>query len=58
MTPHFYLESFATANNAQNYYQQSAGFSLKFMFDRIPTRTDLRVDSIPDWTGKQPFEIR
>ncbi|MGH9587468.1 MAG: cellulose synthase subunit BcsC-related outer membrane protein, partial [Acidobacteriaceae bacterium] len=58
VTPHFYLESFATANNAQNYYQQSAGFSLKFIFDRIPTRTDLRVNSVPDWTGKQPFEIR
>ncbi len=58
VTPHVYLEAFANANNAQNYYQQNAGFSLKFMFDPIPTRTDIRVNSIPDWTGKQPLGIR
>lgn len=58
VAPHVYLEAFATANNARNYFQQSAGFSLKFMFDRIPIHTDLRVDSIPDWMGKQPFSIR
>jgi tetratricopeptide (TPR) repeat protein len=58
MTPHLYFGTFATANNAQNYYEQSAGFSLKFMFDRIPTRTDLHINSIPDWRGNQPFTIR
>jgi hypothetical protein len=58
VSPHLYLDAFATANNARDYYAQSAGFTLKFMFDRIPTSTDLLVNSIPDWTGKQPFAIR
>lgn len=58
VAPHVYFDMFATANNAQNYYTQSAGFSLKFMFDRIPTSTDIRVNSIPDWTGKQPYSVR
>ena len=58
IAPHVYLGTFATANNARDYYTQSAGFSLKFMIDRIPTRTDLRVNSIPDWTGQQPFTVQ
>jgi tetratricopeptide (TPR) repeat protein len=58
VSPHLYLDMFATANNARDYYSQSAGFNLRFMIDRIPTNTDLRVNSIPDWTGKQPFSIR
>ncbi|HEY2468671.1 MAG TPA: cellulose synthase subunit BcsC-related outer membrane protein [Terracidiphilus sp.] len=57
VAPHMYLDTFATANNARNYYTQSVGFSLKFTTDRIPTSTDLRVNSIPDWTGKQPFSV-
>lgn len=57
VSPHVYFDTFATANNARNYYTQSAGFSLKFMVDRIPTSTDLRINSIPDWTGKQPFSV-
>ena len=58
LTPHIYLATFATANNAQNYYSQSVGFSLKFMLDPVPTSTDLLVNSVPDWTGKQAFAIR
>jgi cellulose synthase operon protein C len=58
VAPHVYLDTFATANNSRNYYTQSAGFSLRFMLDSIPTSTDLRVNSIPDWTGSQPFSIR
>ena len=58
ISPHVYLDMFATANNARDYYAQSVGFNLKFMVDRIPTSTDLLVNSIPDWTGKQPFAIR
>jgi tetratricopeptide (TPR) repeat protein len=57
LTPYLYLGAFATANNSDNYYSQSAGFSLKFMLRPIPTSTDVHVDSIPDWTGKQPFSI-
>jgi hypothetical protein len=57
VAPRVYLDTFATANNSRDYYTQSVGFSLKFLMDRIPTSTDLRVNSIPDWTGKQPFSI-
>jgi hypothetical protein len=58
VAPHVYLDAFATANNARDYYTQSAGFNLRFMINRIPTNTDLRVNSIPDWMGKQPYAIR
>jgi tetratricopeptide (TPR) repeat protein len=58
ISPHLYLDAFATANNARDYYAQSVGFTLKFLIDRIPTGTDLLVNSIPDWTGKQTFAIR
>jgi tetratricopeptide (TPR) repeat protein len=58
LSPHLYLDMFATANNVRDYYSQSVGFHLKFMFDRIPTKSDLLVNSVPDWMGKQPFAIR
>lgn len=58
ISPHLYLDMFATASNARDYYAQSIGFNLKFMVDRIPTGNDLLVNSVPDWTGKQPFAIR
>jgi tetratricopeptide (TPR) repeat protein len=57
LTPYLYLGAFATANNADNYYSQSAGFSLKFMLHPIPTNTDVHVDSIPDWAGEQSFSV-
>jgi hypothetical protein len=49
---------YATASNAHDYYSQGVSFNLKFMIDRIPTGSDLLVNSIPDWTGKQAFVIR
>jgi tetratricopeptide (TPR) repeat protein len=58
ISPHVYLDLFATASNARDYYAQSVGFNLKFMVDRIPTGNDLLVNSVPDWTGKQPFAIQ
>jgi len=58
LSEHVYLDTFATANNANNYYTQSVGFNLRFMLNRIPTDTGLRVNSIPDWTGKQPFAVQ
>jgi tetratricopeptide (TPR) repeat protein len=58
ISPHVYLDIFATANNARDYYAESVGFSLKLMVDRVPTSTDLLVNSVPDWTGKQAFAIR
>jgi hypothetical protein len=36
---------------------QTVGFSLKFLFHRLPTNTDLHVNSVPDWRGNQPFSI-
>jgi len=58
ISPHVYLDTFGTANNSRNYYTQSAGFNLRFMVDRIPTGTDLRVNLIPDWTGRQPYSVQ
>lgn len=58
VAPHLYFDAFATANNSRDYYTQSAGFNLRFMIDRVPTSTDLRVNAIPDWTGKQSFSAR
>jgi cellulose synthase operon protein C len=57
LAPHVYLDTFATANNARNYATQTVGFSLKFLAHRLPTNTDLHVNSIPDWRGNQPFAI-
>jgi len=58
VTPHIYFDTFGSANNANNYYSQSIGFGLKIMIDPVPTSTDLKINSIPDWTGTQPFSIR
>jgi hypothetical protein len=57
VAPHVYFDIFGTANNARNYETQTVGFSLKFLVHRLPTNTDLRVNSIPDWKGNQPFGI-
>jgi cellulose synthase operon protein C len=57
IAPHVYFDTFATANNARNYATQTVGFSLKFLAHRLPTNTDLHVNSIPDWRGNQPFAI-
>ena len=58
VAPHVYFETFATANNARNYASQTVGFSLKIMARRLPTTTDLHVNSVPDWRGNQPFGIQ
>ena len=57
IAPHVYFDTFATASNARNYASQTVGFSLKFLAHRLPTNTDLHVNSIPDWRGNQPFAI-
>ena len=57
VAPHVYFDTFASASNARNYATQTVGFSLKFMVNRLPTHTDLHVDSVPDWKGDQPFGI-
>jgi Cellulose synthase operon protein C C-terminus (BCSC_C) len=48
LAPHVYFDTFASANNARNYAVQSVGFSLRFMLHRLPTNTDLHVNSVPD----------
>jgi hypothetical protein len=48
---------FAMANNSRNFATQSVGFSIKFLFRRLPTNPDLQVNSIPDWRGDQPFRL-
>jgi cellulose synthase operon protein C len=57
VAPHVYFDIFGTANNARNYATQTVGFSLKFLARRLPTNTDLHVNSVPDWKGNQPFGI-
>jgi hypothetical protein len=57
VAPRVYFDTFATANNSNNYAAQTVGFSLKFMTRRLPTDTDLHVNSLPDWKGNQPFAI-
>jgi tetratricopeptide (TPR) repeat protein len=58
IAPHWYLDTFATGNNAQNFATQTVGFTLRFLMHPLPTNTDLHVNSIPDWRGKQPFGIQ
>jgi tetratricopeptide (TPR) repeat protein len=57
IAPHVYFDIFGTANNANNYNIGTVGFSIKILAHRIPTNTDLHVNSIPDWRGNQPFGI-
>jgi tetratricopeptide (TPR) repeat protein len=54
-SPHFYIEGFATANNARNYASQAVGVGIKLLIERLPTRTSLHPKSLPDWRGRQPF---
>jgi len=57
LAPHLYLDTFVTATNARNYAMQTVGFSIKILAHRLPTDTDLHVNSVPDWRGNQPFGI-
>ncbi len=57
VAPHWYFEAFGTANNAKNFATQTIGFRLKYMMHRLPANTDLHVNSIPDWKGRQPLSI-
>jgi hypothetical protein len=57
LAPHLYLDTFVTANNARNYAMQTVGFSIKILAHRLPTNTDLHVNSVPDWRGNPPFGI-
>jgi Cellulose synthase operon protein C C-terminus (BCSC_C)/TPR repeat len=57
LTDHTNFGFFATANNSRNFATQAIGFSLKFLFHRVPTNPDLQVRSIPDWKGAPPMDL-
>jgi len=57
VAPHWYFEAFGTANNVKNFATQTIGFRLKYMLHRLPANTDLHVNAIPDWRGKQPLSV-
>lgn len=52
---HWHFGAYAAANNARDYNSRSAGITVKLLARPLPTATDLRVRSIPDWRGNQPF---
>jgi hypothetical protein len=55
VSPHWYVEAYATANNARNYATQTVGFALKLLVERLPTTTGLHPKAVPDWRGRAPF---
>ena len=57
LAPHWFLGVQAGANNTRSFRSQTAGVTLRYLFRRLPTNTELRVKSIPDWRGNQPFGI-
>jgi cellulose synthase operon protein C len=58
MAPHWYFEALGTANNSQNFATQTVGFTVRYLVHRLPANTDLHVNSIPDWRGRQPFSLQ
>jgi len=57
LAPQVSLIAFATANNARDYAARTIGISLRILTQRLPTGTGLRVRSVPDWRGRQPFSF-
>ena len=57
LSPHWYVEGFATANNARNYASRTVGFALKLLVKRLPPATNLHPNAIPDWRGRPPFRF-
>ena len=55
VSPHWYVEGFATSNNARNYASQTVGVALKLLVERLPTTTNLHPKAIPDWRGRRQF---
>ena len=55
VSPHWYVQGYATANNARNYSSQTVGFALKLLVERLPTTTSLHPKAVPDWRGRAPF---
>jgi len=57
ITPHWYLGSFISANNANAYQKMAAGVTLSFLTQRLPTNTGLHPQQVPDWRGVQPLKF-
>jgi hypothetical protein len=55
MSSYVHLGVFATVNNARDYLAQRVALTLKVLTQRLPTSTSLRVRSVPEWGGNQPF---
>ncbi len=51
----WYVRFYASANNARDYATQTFGITIRLLGQRLPTDTNLRLKSIPDWRGNQPF---
>jgi hypothetical protein len=52
----WYLDAFATANNARDFTSRQVGIILKLLVQ--PLHDDLHLLSVPDWKGNQPFHLR
>jgi hypothetical protein len=57
LASHVSLIAYATANNARDYAAQTFVISLRILMERLPTNAGLRVRSVPDWRGRQPFSF-
>jgi len=57
ITPHTYLGILAQANNTRNFNSQAVGVTLKILMNRLPATTDMRVKTLPDWKGTDPFKF-
>jgi tetratricopeptide (TPR) repeat protein len=52
----WYLEGFFNLNNARNFTEQSAGFTLKYGFRPRPVGAAFGPAEVPDWKGAQPLQ--
>ncbi len=55
---HWYAGGFFSTNNTRNFNSQSAGFSVKYLFQERPLINEQNLSSIPNWVGQQPFQPR
>lgn len=55
---HWYAGGFFSMNNTRNFTSQSAGFTVKYLFQERPLISEQNLSSIPNWVGQQPFQPR
>jgi len=56
IAPHWYAGGFLSMNNTRSYNTQTAGFTVKYLFQMRPLISDQDLPSIPNWIGQQPFQ--